>query len=139
MAYTILATLPGIPAIFYGDEAGLEGYHDPFNRLPYPWGREDNNLIDFYRRIGSIRRDNDIYKEGDFKLIHLDSDTLIFERCDETFSYITFVNNTKLPRRVEFSVPVNALISNGNEQLSFDMPAYTAQIYKAKKDTYIYF
>ena len=35
--YTVLATLPGIPTVFYGDEVGLEGYSDPFNRMPYPY------------------------------------------------------------------------------------------------------
>ena len=24
--------LPGIPSVYYGDEAGMEGYRDPFNR-----------------------------------------------------------------------------------------------------------
>ena len=141
MAYAILATVPGIPAIFYGDEAGLEGYHDPFNRMPYPWGREDNNLINFYRNIGRIRRNNSVYKEGEFKLICLDASTLVFERYDETYSYITFVNNSKLNKKVEFSSAATALINSGNEQISteFDLAAYTAQIFKAKRNTYIYF
>ncbi|MBR0304000.1 MAG: glycoside hydrolase family 13 protein, partial [Clostridia bacterium] len=37
-AFAICATAYGIPSIFYGDEAGLEGYHDPFFRRPFPWG-----------------------------------------------------------------------------------------------------
>ena len=59
-AYTILATLPGIPAIFYGDEAGLEGYSDPFNRMPYPWGDESEELIAHYRKLGEIRSKNSV-------------------------------------------------------------------------------
>ena len=141
MAYAILATVPGIPAIFYGDEAGLEGYHDPFNRMPYPWGREDNNLINFFRNIGRIRRNNSVYKEGEFKLICLDSSTLVFERYDDTYSYITFVNNSKQNKKVEFSSVASALIDGGKEQSStdFDLAAYTAQIFKTKRNTYIYF
>lgn len=34
-------TLPGIPCVYYGDEAGMEGYRDPFNRVCFPWGHED--------------------------------------------------------------------------------------------------
>ena len=141
MAYVILATIPGIPAIFYGDEAGLEGYHDPFNRLPYPWGREDHNLINYFRKIGSIRRENEVYKEGEFKLLYIDSNVLVYERYDESYAYITFVNNSKQYWRVEFSSPTRALVSENDEQElnSFDIPAYTAQIFKTGRNNYIYF
>ena len=140
MAYTILATVPGIPAIFYGDEAGLEGYHDPFNRMPYPWGREDHNLINFFRQVGNIRCEHAIYKEGAFKLLYVDAATLVFERYDEENTYITFVNNTKQLRRVEFSESASALLSEDKtERVLFELPAYTAQIFKTKKHSYIYF
>ena len=54
LAYTLLAFMPGVPCIFYGDEAGVEGLGDPFNRVTYPWGREDKELTEFYREIGKI-------------------------------------------------------------------------------------
>ena len=141
MAYTILATVPGIPAIFYGDEAGLEGYHDPFNRMPYPWGREDHNLIGFYKTIGSIRRNNDVYKEGEFKLLYVDGNTLVFERYDDEYSFITFVNNSSQYKKVEFSSLTSALLygSDADENISFELAAYSAQIFKTKRDSYIYF
>ena len=140
MAYTILATVPGIPAIFYGDEAGLEGYHDPFNRMPYPWGREDHNLIEYFRQLGEIRRDHDVYKEGNFELIYLNSDALVYRRYDDKCSYITFVNNTKQSVNVDFSKNAVALIGNGKaEKKSFALPAYTAQIFKIENDSHIYF
>ena len=142
MAYAILATVPGIPAIFYGDEAGLEGYHDPFNRMPYPWGREDHKLINYFKSVGKIRRDNKVYKEGEFELLYIDSNTLVFERYDEKYSYITFVNNTKQSSSVEFSSKAEALISDGAAvavSTSFDVPAYTSQIFKTKRHNYIYF
>ena len=140
MAYTILATVPGIPAIFYGDEAGLEGYHDPFNRMPYPWGREDHNLISHFRRLGKIRRENDVYKEGDFELIYLNSDALVFKRYDDKYAYVTFVNNTKQSVKVEFSEGARELIGNDNgKKKCFELLAYTAQIFKTKRDSHIYF
>ena len=141
MAYTILATVPGIPAIFYGDEAGLEGYHDPFNRMPYPWGKEDNNLIRFYRKIGAIRRNNDIYCDGDFELLVLEKRLLIFARkkCDEAF--VTVVNNSNIPLSVEFSKDANAMITESSEISGhvFTIPAYTAEIYKTQNKSYIKF
>lgn len=55
LAFTLIATLPGVPCIYYGDEAGMEGYHDPFNRMPYPWGREEQTLVAHYTAIGTLR------------------------------------------------------------------------------------
>ena len=49
-------TLPGVPSVYYGDEAGMEGYKDPFNRGFYPWGKENKELVEFYRALGRIRK-----------------------------------------------------------------------------------
>ena len=53
-AFALLSCLPGVPSIYYGDEAGLEGYRDPFNRRPFPWGKEDGELVNFCRIIAEI-------------------------------------------------------------------------------------
>ncbi|MDR1939432.1 MAG: glycoside hydrolase family 13 protein [Clostridiales bacterium] len=50
-------TLPGIPSVYYGDEAGLTGFGDPLNRAAYPFGRENRGLLEFYRRLGAFRRE----------------------------------------------------------------------------------
>ena len=51
-------TLPGFPSLYYGDEAGLTGFRDPWNRRCYPWGQEDQELLGFFKRLGQIRRKN---------------------------------------------------------------------------------
>ena len=48
-------TLPGAPCVYYGDEAGLDGYRDPFNRKCYPWGHEDAGLLAWYKRVIAMR------------------------------------------------------------------------------------
>ncbi|MBQ8288510.1 MAG: glycoside hydrolase family 13 protein [Clostridia bacterium] len=58
LAFTLVATLPGVPCVYYGDEAGMEGYHDPFNRMPYPWGKEDQRLVAHYAAIGRLRAEH---------------------------------------------------------------------------------
>lgn len=57
MAAALQFTLPGIPCIFYGDEAGVQGFGDPACRATFPWGKEDKRLVDAHRVLGKIRRD----------------------------------------------------------------------------------
>lgn len=62
---SMMFIMPGVPHIYYGDEAGLEGMADPFNRKCYPWGREDMQLLEFFKRISSFRKDNEVLISGD--------------------------------------------------------------------------
>lgn len=59
-------TLPGIPCLYYGDEAGVQGYRDPFNRACYPWDSPDCELLEWYRRLGGLRRSLTCLAEGRF-------------------------------------------------------------------------
>ena len=66
LASILQFTVYGVPSVYYGDEAGLEGYHDPFCRRPYPWGRENTALLAHYRKLGALRARNTAFKNGDF-------------------------------------------------------------------------
>ena len=57
IASTLQYFLPGVPCLYYGDEAGVYGYEDPLNRGTYPWGREDNDLVLHYQQLGKLRSD----------------------------------------------------------------------------------
>ena len=92
LAYTIVATVPGVPCIYYGDEAGMEGYRDPFNRMPYPWEREDQELVEFYKSIGKIRLGESLYKSGSFDIVECNEDLLAFVRYDDNEFVVTVVN-----------------------------------------------
>ena len=135
MAYTILATVPGIPVIFYGDETALEGYHDPFNRMPYPWDMQDMKTISFFRKLGAIRRECSVYKNGDFSLKILNNSTLAFTRTDSKKIYTTYVNNSKHTQTVEFNRPTDALIGGESGKTVFEIPAFSAEIFVNAKGT----
>ncbi len=80
LATLLQFALPGVPCIYYGDEAGLEGYRDPFNRHTYPWGGEDADLIDWYRRLGGLRRKLPVLAEGAFAPVPTGEATACFIR-----------------------------------------------------------
>lgn len=75
--------LPGVPCIYYGDEAGLQGYGDPFNRRCYPWGNEDHSLIAYTRKLSEIRHTYDVFAEGKLQFLELGQDAIVFARYDE--------------------------------------------------------
>lgn len=83
MATAFLTAFPGVPCIYYGDEAGLGGGHDPLNRCTYPWGSEDKSLIEWYRSICGIRKSIDALRTGLYKAVHYSTDTFGFVRVIE--------------------------------------------------------
>ncbi len=133
-AWAIVATAYGAPSIFYGDEAGLEGYHDPFCRRTFPWGREDEQLTAFYRRIGALRKSEPLYKDGLFRVVHSSPDAFVTERFSDDRSVFTVVTRE---RPFEFKPPrevVCALDSDCDDPTScgFQVPPYTARIFRTK-------
>ena len=73
-------TLPGSPSLYYGDEALMEGHKDPFNRRPFPWGREDWELQNHFKRLGRLRRDQEALRLGDVQFFQYGDKHLGFTR-----------------------------------------------------------
>ena len=91
-AAVIQYTLPGVPSLFYGDEAGVEGYGDPFCRATYPWGNENQSLIDFYKALGSVRRDCKAFTDGDFYTVFANANVISYTRTNENGRAFIAVN-----------------------------------------------
>ena len=83
IASVLQFTVYGVPSVYYGDEAGLEGYHDPFCRMPFPWGREDCELTAHYRALGALRQKHPCLRDGDFRFVYRDAHAFAFERVTE--------------------------------------------------------
>ena len=76
----ILYAFPGSPTIFYGDEAGMEGYEDPFNRGTFPWGHEDRVLQRRFALLGSLRNNRLSLQKGDIRWLYAQGHGLAFAR-----------------------------------------------------------
>lgn len=79
-AWQLICALPGMPGIYYGDEAGLYGMSDPYCRGTYPWGSEDDELLSAFRKIAAVRTASTALKTGDMKLWAVGEDVLMIER-----------------------------------------------------------
>ena len=73
-------TFPGAPCIYYGDEAGAEGYTDPFNRGTYPWGREEPELLDWYRQCIGLRNRYAVLRTGEWLPLPVSGDVYGYAR-----------------------------------------------------------
>lgn len=89
---TLQMLLPGVPVIFYGDEAGLEGFRDPFCRRCFPWGYEDKEITDYYKKAIEIRCKSTAFSSGEFEPVYNYRQGFGFIRYDDNDSYIVLVN-----------------------------------------------
>ena len=83
LAGMLLYGFPGSPTLFYGDEAGMQGFEDPLNRGTFPWGREDAALLDFFRTLGRLRTQRLSLQEGSLAYVYAQSGGLVIAREHE--------------------------------------------------------
>ena len=97
MASFLQYTLPGSPSLYYGDEALMEGYKDPFNRRTYPWGREDTEMVDHFKRLGQLRRKYEALRLGDIRFFEAEDKHLAFSRTCNGKTITVYVNRSGDP------------------------------------------
>ena len=102
-AVAIQMTLPGVPLIYYGDEAGLTGGKDPSNRKSYPWGKENDEILEFYKTITAIRVAEDALKIGEIKFLDFNNGVLGYERFIDKDRIIILVNTLEKEERISLS------------------------------------
>ena len=143
---------PGAPTLYYGDEAGVCGFTDPDNRRPFPWGKEDKELINFHKELIRIHRTYPAIRTGSFRMLHCEHGILSFGRFDRTDQIFVAVNNNEKSKIVTFSVeelgvnspvmvslmlttkdsmiPEAKMYSVSDGKLSLTMPAYSSFVLK---------
>ena len=103
VAAAILFTFPGSPMIYYGDETGMEGAADPFNRKTYPWGREDRSLLAWFRWLGQLRKKRPSLRRGSLHWLKARGPLLAYLR--ETFGEATATLVNASPEEQTFPLP----------------------------------
>ena len=93
-AVTIQMTWPGSPTVYYADEAGQVGWTDPDNRRTYPWGHEDQGLIDLHRDLIRLRHELPVLRDGSIKPLMAEYGRIAYARFNEESRCIVAVNNT---------------------------------------------
>jgi cyclomaltodextrinase len=97
LAVLFQMTYPGAPTIFYGDEVGLTGAHDPFNRRTYPWadqgGSPDGELLEDITALVQMRNQNPVLRRGSLEPLYSDAHVIVMLRKLDNVTAIVAVNN----------------------------------------------
>ena len=143
-----LTFFPGILSIFYGDEVGVEGLGNLANRKSFPWGKENTELLDFFRTIGRIREKEQTLKTADTKVIDINPQNLIFQRTGNDSDFLVAINRSSersqiyIPERFKlpdyayslFDSTIHETELDGNLYFgSGELPSHGALVLKKKK------
>ena len=99
-AVVVLMTWPGMPTLYYGDEAGLCGFTDPDNRRTYPWGREDRMLLSFHKDIIRLHKAYPCIRSGSLKPLASGEGLIAYARFDSACALAAAVNNTREEKEI---------------------------------------
>ena len=107
MSLFLLLTFPGAPCLYYGDELGLSGRHDPECRQALPWDNPENwnePLRDHLRALIALRRSHAALRGGAFRTLYAEGGVYAFERGAEGERFIGVVNVADKPVRLTLEV-----------------------------------
>ena len=113
LAVLFQMTYPGAPTVYYGDEVGVTGGDDPYNRATYPWadlgGQPDNNLLAEFKRLIKLRHDHAVLRRGSLSApLFVDAQVIVLAREHEGTWAITATNNGDGARTISVTLPAGA-------------------------------
>jgi len=115
-AVVMQMTMPGAPTLYYGNEAGLAGFTDPDSRRTYPWGQEDQELLNFYKEIISIRKEYSALSNGSLLSLKFDQEGIYsYGRWNSENKVIVALNNNDREQTV--SIPLWSLNVSEKEKI----------------------
>ncbi len=125
LAAALQFSMPFMPCIYYGDEAGMTGLADPFCRRPYPWGNEDAALLDHYRALAAFRSRCAVMRTGSCAFASPAPDVLAILRTGEGEA-LTAVNRSE--KEVVFTLSARDFTPNAAPRFIYSAMLGSARI-----------
>lgn len=122
-------TLKGVPSVYYGDEAGMQGFADPLNRRFFPWDNINNEIHEWYVKLGKIRREFPLFKCGDCRVIYAKEGMIAFIRSDCDSQLLIACNLSPKKRVLHFEGKLTELISERLYSQKIELGAFDMGIY----------
>ncbi|HBM79325.1 MAG TPA: alpha-glycosidase [Clostridiaceae bacterium] len=138
LAVAFQYTYIGMPYIYYGDEVGMLGGNDPLCRKCMIWddSKQNKELLEFYRTLNHIRKENKALVYGDYKTIYKNKNIIAFKRMLNNEKIIVILNNSDddLKVRIEGIAGSYLDLLNGKEvniENNIELPGNGIKILKA--------
>jgi cyclomaltodextrinase / maltogenic alpha-amylase / neopullulanase len=137
LAVFLQMTYPGAPTIYYGDEVGVTGGEDPYNRATYPWqdegGAPDKALLAEFKKLTALRHEHAILRRGQLLApLHVDEHVIVFAREHEGRWALVAINNDVVAHTVEVTLPRAAatqFTGARDGRLALDVPALFGSVH----------
>ncbi len=142
LAWLFLFTYPGAPCVYYGDEIGMDGEHDPYCRKSFLWEEStwDKNLLSYVKEAIALRKQNPALRRGDYKRLWSADGIYAFSRSLDRKTFVVALNTSETPQRAEvtfeagtspqvlFGKASNISVEHG--RLKFSVPARSGVVLK---------
>ena len=142
IASALLFAFPGSPTVYYGDEVGMEGFEDPFNRRTFPWGGEDQEMLAWFCALGALRKRIKPLRRGDIRYLAGKGGLLAFTRTLDRETVLCVFNSGPEEVRLRLSLKdlpqplltthpqgVGTKCSRRRMGISLFVPGYSAHIW----------
>ncbi|RJP56197.1 MAG: DUF3459 domain-containing protein [Anaerolineaceae bacterium] len=122
LAWLFLFTQPGAPCIYYGDEVGVDGAHDPDCRRSFPWDESkwDEDLLDYAKACIALRKAHPSLRRGDYRRVYAEGDVMAYSRKLDNETLVTAFNVSNEERTVELHL-------QKTPQTLFGSPAFSGK------------
>lgn len=141
LAWLFMFTYPGAPCVYYGDEIGMDGQHDPDCRRSFPWeeSKWDKGLLGYVKELIALRKKNPALRRGDFKRLWSANGTYAFSRSLNGKTFVVAVNVSDSPQQVHVTYEAKRVPSpvfgkasdiTVDERLRFAIPARSGVVLK---------
>lgn len=155
LAFTLQMTLPGAPSVYYGDEVGLTGYADPFNRAPFPENKKDDYLFSHLKKLIALRNNNACLQTGDFTPLFYKNGIVcfirsisegadIFENKCTNGSVLVIINSSSFNDEIELDLgrfhvrSLHDMITEETfiytDKITFKMPPHSERVLRLERN-----
>ena len=135
LAWLFLFTYPGAPCIYYGDEIGLNGGHDPECRKSFPWDESkwDKDLLEYAKACIALRNKHKGLRQGTYKRVYAEGNVVAYAREHDGERIITVINTADAEKTINLPLDKKAKVLLGSPAIKGDqitIPARSGAVIK---------
>ena len=122
LAWLFLFTMPGAPCLYYGDEVGVDGGHDPECRKGFPWDRSkwNNDLFDHAKACIALRKQQPTLRRGTYRKVHSEDHVIVYARDHEGETLLVAFNASERHKTVSLNLTGQPTILFGTPTMKGD-------------------